>query len=57
MLKSTSGISVSHTPQAVDDATATTALFLLISASRQYAKAEINARSGAHLTSFFVIVL
>lgn len=37
---------MSHTPGAVDNATATTALFLLLSAFRQYAHAEINAREG-----------
>ncbi|THH20207.1 hypothetical protein EUX98_g8624 [Antrodiella citrinella] len=40
------GIIVSNTPGAVDDATATTALYLMISAHRQYAKAERNIRSG-----------
>jgi hypothetical protein len=42
------GISVSHTPKAVDEATATTALFLLLSAFRQYSHAEINARNGGY---------
>jgi len=40
------GIVVSNTPGAVDDATATTALYLMISAHRQYAKAERNIRSN-----------
>lgn len=40
------GIEVSHTPGAVDDATATTAMFLILSSLRQYWKAETNARSG-----------
>jgi len=40
------GIQVSHTPGAVDDATATTAMFLILSSLRQYYKAEVNARSG-----------
>ncbi|ETW74903.1 hypothetical protein HETIRDRAFT_482706 [Heterobasidion irregulare TC 32-1] len=39
------GIIVSNTPGAVDDATATTALYLMISALRQFAKAERNLRS------------
>lgn len=41
-----SGILVSNTPGAVDDATATTALYLLISALRQFARAEQNLRAG-----------
>ncbi|KDQ20001.1 hypothetical protein BOTBODRAFT_125531 [Botryobasidium botryosum FD-172 SS1] len=40
------GIIVSNTPGAVDDATATTALYLLVSAVRQYSIAERNVRSG-----------
>lgn len=40
------GIQVSHTPGAVDDATATTCMFLILSAMRQYWKAEVNARNG-----------
>lgn len=40
------GIQVSHTPGAVDDATATTAVFLIISALRQYSYGEKSARSG-----------
>ena len=41
------GIKVSNTPGAVDDATATTALYLIISALRQFSKAERNLRNGA----------
>ncbi|TCD66554.1 hypothetical protein EIP91_001275 [Steccherinum ochraceum] len=41
----TTRIVVSNTPGAVDDATATTALYLMISAHRQYALAERNIRS------------
>lgn len=40
------GITVSNTPGAVDDATATTALYLMISALRQFSKAEQDVRSG-----------
>lgn len=40
------GIRVSNTPGAVDDATATTALFLLIAAVRQFTRAELSARAG-----------
>ncbi|PSR73750.1 hypothetical protein PHLCEN_2v10394, partial [Hermanssonia centrifuga] len=40
------GIFVSNTPGAVDDATATTALYLMISALRQYSKAERDVRAG-----------
>ncbi|KIJ51306.1 hypothetical protein M422DRAFT_223817 [Sphaerobolus stellatus SS14] len=40
------GIRVSNTPGAVDDGTATTALFLLIATVRQYTKAELSARAG-----------
>ncbi|TQS33391.1 hypothetical protein Golomagni_06266 [Golovinomyces magnicellulatus] len=40
------GILVSHTPAAVDDATADTAMFLVLSSLRQYYRAEVNARSG-----------
>lgn len=40
------GIIVSNTPGAVDDATATTALYLMLSALRQFSKAERNLRSG-----------
>ena len=41
-----SGILVSNTPGAVDDATATTALYLMLSALRQFSKAERNLRTG-----------
>ena len=41
------GIKVSNTPGAVDDATATTALYLIISTLRQYSRAERNLRNGA----------
>ncbi|KAI0759996.1 D-isomer specific 2-hydroxyacid dehydrogenase [Trametes elegans] len=40
------GIFVSNTPGAVDDATATTALYLLISALRLFAHAEQDLRTG-----------
>lgn len=40
------GIGVSHTPGAVDDATATTALYLLISALRGFSSAERSLRAG-----------
>ncbi|KAJ1306055.1 hypothetical protein OPQ81_010768 [Rhizoctonia solani] len=40
------GIGVSNTPGAVDDGTATTALYLLISACRQFSIAERNVREG-----------
>ncbi|KAI0783054.1 D-isomer specific 2-hydroxyacid dehydrogenase [Abortiporus biennis] len=40
------GIMLSHTPNAVNDSTATTALFLLISTFRQFSKAERDLRSG-----------
>jgi len=39
-------ITVSNTPGAVDDATATTALYLMISCLRQYSKAERDVRAG-----------
>src|ERR1700761_3482156 len=39
------GITVSNTPKAVDEATATTALYLLISTCRQFSLAERSARS------------
>lgn len=42
----TGGIRVSNTPKAVDIGTATTALYLLISALRQFSIAERNIRSG-----------
>lgn len=41
-----SGIFVSNTPGAVDDATATTALYLLISSLRLFAQAEQTLRAG-----------
>lgn len=41
------GVKLSNTPGAVDDATATTALYLIISTLRQYSKAERNLRKGA----------
>ncbi|KAF8526064.1 2-hydroxyacid dehydrogenase [Hysterangium stoloniferum] len=41
------GICVSNTPGAVDDATATTALFLLIATIRQFTRAELSARAGS----------
>ena len=40
------GIYVSNTPGAVDEATATTALFLMISALRRFSPAERQARDG-----------
>lgn len=40
------GIKVSNTPQAVDDATATVGMYLIISAFRQFYKAEQTARAG-----------
>ncbi|KAJ6497725.1 hypothetical protein C8R45DRAFT_137387 [Mycena sanguinolenta] len=40
------GITVSNTPGAVDDASATTALYLLISTFRQYAISERSLREG-----------
>ncbi|KAJ6576834.1 hypothetical protein B0H10DRAFT_927751 [Mycena sp. CBHHK59/15] len=42
----TKGIMLSNTPGAVDDASATTALYLLISTVRQYAVAERSLRDG-----------
>jgi glyoxylate reductase len=36
---------VTHTPGAVDDATATVAIYLIISAMRQFAKAEVACRN------------
>ena len=41
------GIKVSNTPGAVNDATATTALYLTISTLRQFSKAERTLRKGA----------
>jgi lactate dehydrogenase-like 2-hydroxyacid dehydrogenase len=40
------GIEVSHTPAAVDHATATVGAFLTISALRQFYRAEVNVRNG-----------
>ncbi|KAI5123805.1 hypothetical protein M0805_009100 [Coniferiporia weirii] len=40
------GIVVSNTPGAVDDATATTGLYLIVSALRQFARAEQSIRAG-----------
>ncbi|KAF8520835.1 2-hydroxyacid dehydrogenase [Gautieria morchelliformis] len=40
------GIRVSNTPGAVDEATAITALYLLIATIRQYTRAELSARVG-----------
>jgi len=40
------GITVSNTPGAVDDATATTALFLLVSCLRHFSHAERSLRAG-----------
>ena len=39
-------ITVTHTPSAVDDATATTAMYLILSAFRLFSHAESNARKG-----------
>lgn len=36
---------MTHTPGAVDDATATVAIYLIISAMRQFAKAEVACRN------------
>ncbi|KAL7410214.1 D-isomer specific 2-hydroxyacid dehydrogenase [Mrakia frigida] len=40
------GISASHTPGAVDNATATTAVFLILASIRQFYKAEKSVRAG-----------
>lgn len=37
---------MTHTPSAVDDATATTTTYLILSAFRQFARAEIACRAG-----------
>ncbi|WVW85871.1 hypothetical protein I302_107909 [Kwoniella bestiolae CBS 10118] len=37
---------VTHTPSAVDDATATTSTYLIISAMRQFSRAEVACREG-----------
>jgi len=44
------GIRVSNTPKSVDDATATTAMFLLLSALRQFWPAQVNARQDRFKT-------
>jgi glyoxylate reductase len=50
------GIHVSHTPGAVDEATATTAIYLILGAMRQFSKAEASARQGRrHLSPFSLI--
>lgn len=41
------GIIVSNTPGAVDDGTATTALYLIVSACRQFARAEKSLIAGS----------
>jgi glyoxylate reductase len=46
------GIAVSHTPGAVDEATATTAIYLILGAMRQFAKAETSARQGQNRSQF-----
>ena len=46
------GITVSNTPGAVDDATATTALYLMISALRHFAHAEQNLRAGKWISGY-----
>ncbi|KAJ9092835.1 hypothetical protein QFC20_007263 [Naganishia adeliensis] len=40
------GVSVTHTPGAVDDATATTAIFLILSCMRRFWAAEQSCRAG-----------
>ena len=40
------GVSVTHTPGAVDDATATTAIFLILSSMRRFWAAEKSCRAG-----------
>jgi lactate dehydrogenase-like 2-hydroxyacid dehydrogenase len=40
------GINVSNTPGAVDNATATTCVFLIIAALRKYLTSEKHARNG-----------
>lgn len=49
---SSAGIIVSNTPVAVDDATATTALYLMISAFRQFSKGERSLRAGRWKNDF-----
>lgn len=46
------GITVSHTPGAVDDATATTALYLIIATCRQFTRGEKLLRDGSWKSSF-----
>jgi glyoxylate reductase len=46
MISLTKGIRVSNTPGAVDDATATTALYLILSTIRQYSLSERSLRAG-----------
>lgn len=43
---------MSHTPGAVDDATATTALYLIIATCRQFTRGEKLLRDGSWKTSF-----
>ena len=50
------GIAVSHTPGAVDDATATTAIYLILAAMRQFSKAEASARRGQSSSSYLLRV-
>ena len=40
------GITVTHTPSAVDAATATTCVYLILSAFRHFARAEVACRAG-----------
>lgn len=47
-----SGIIVSNTPGAVDDGTATTALYLIVSACRQFARAEKSLIAGGWKRGF-----
>lgn len=46
------GIQVSHTPGAVDDATATVGAFLTISCLRNFSFAEKNGRTGKWKTGW-----
>lgn len=48
---------VTNTPGAVDDATATTAVYLIISAMRQFARAEIACRNSEPLRRFHLMAL
>jgi glyoxylate reductase len=45
------GVKVSNTPGAVDDATATTALYLIISTLRRFSQVERDLRKGAWKSS------